>query len=156
MMKKIKYIIVIAVALAICIAGCLIYTFSDRNEYMAQSEKGFWRGAVFALSADKDYKYSSDLALVYQGNKTGKIGKNVNVRWWPGEKDKNEERDLGSDEPCERQHIRYYLWNTINRKYYYTLSEGGIRPDKEKKITIQIEWNENGEKCQDTIYLYLQ
>ncbi len=154
-MKKI-YIIAVSILVAMCITGYLVYTFSDRNEYMAESENGSWRGAVFALSTDKDYKYDSDLALVYQDSKDGKVGKDVNVRWWCDENAQNEEHDLGSDEPCERQNIQYYFWNTINRKFYYTLSEGGINPDKDKKITIKIEWKENGREQRDIVYLDLQ
>ena len=154
-MKKI-YIIVISIFVAMCITVYLVYTFSDRNEYMAESERGYWRGAVFTLSTDEDYKYGSDLALIYQGSKDGKIGKNVNVRWWSDENAINEEHDIGSDEPGERQNIKYYLWNTINRKFYYTLSEGGIAHDKDKKITIKIEWKENGKKYKDIVYLDLQ
>lgn len=153
--EKTKYIIIISIVVAVCIAGYLVYTFSDRNEYMAESENGYWRAAVFTLSTDEDYKYGSDLALIYQGSKDGKIGKNVNVKWWSDENAVNEEHDIGSDEPGERQNIKYYLWNTINRKFYYTLSEGGIDPDKDRKITVKIEWTENGEKKQDTVYLEL-
>ena len=139
-----------------CVAGYLIYTFSDRNEYMAESENGSWRGAVFALSTDEDYKYDSDLVLIYQDNKDGEIGENVNVQWWSDENFKNEKLDIGSDEPYERQYIQYYFWNTINRKFYYGLSEGDIDPEKEKKITIKIEWKEAGVEHKDMIYLNLQ
>ena len=155
-MKRIKYIIVVLLILAIPIGGYLVYTFADTNEYMAVSEKGYWRGVVFTLSADEDYKYGSDLAVIYQGNKDGNLGENVDILWYRDENEEKENRKEatnGCGELYERQNINNYLWNTINKKYFYWESDGEIEPERDKKITIEIEWKENGKTCRDIIYL---
>jgi len=154
--KKIKYIIVILIVFAILVGGYLIYTFADSDEYMAVSENGYWRGVVFTMSTSKDYKYDSDLAVVYQGNEDGNLGENVSVQWYCDENENQEDYGIECEEPYKRQNLKFYLWNTINKKYFYQVAEGEIEPDRDKKIAIEIEWKEKGKTWNDTIYMNIK
>lgn len=153
MKKEFWYILVPFFAFCLLIAGIYTaYSLSDPNEYRADSEKGYWRMVLFPSNMDPDVPEDCGLAVVYQGNDEGNAGENIKFKWYlDNNRNQCDYSREGEIDLYERQHFKYYLWNSLNKKNFYWLQDEGIDTKEVKKVTMEIEWTENKKRITDNI-----